>query len=82
MQIDHIIPKKYFYKCIIDDIQIPDFLTHLTIDDIDSFDNLMPTCRECNIAKSCHTLESFRYNISTTTQKLMNNTQFKRAFRF
>ena len=68
MQIDHIIPKSNFNHSVktqimhpnIDLKQIPNFLKHLTIDDLNHIDNLNLSCRVCNKAKDSFHLELFR----------------------
>ena len=37
-----------------------------------SIDNMNPSCRRCNLWKSCHSLENFRYEISEQTKRLKN----------
>lgn len=61
MQIDHIIPKVFFANCVNNKHRIPDFLKHLTINDLNHIDNLFPSCRSCNNYKSNFHLEEFRF---------------------
>jgi len=76
MQIDHIIPQ-YSWTVVFKnkingslDFMIPDFLKHLTIDDLHHIDNLHPACRVCNKWKSAHHLELFRSEIQEQTKRL------------
>ena len=46
MQVDHLVPQR-----LIDDTNKAD---------INSFENLMPSCRRCNHYKRAHSLETFR----------------------
>lgn len=72
MQVDHIIPQNEFISHIKNQFRIPAFLTHLKIEDVNNFDNLMPTCRVCNNWKGAHTLEGFRKEISEQIERLNN----------
>lgn len=60
MQVDHIIPKRNFKMHVGNKWKVPEFLNHLTIDDIEHIDNKMPACRVCNGWKAVHYLELFR----------------------
>lgn len=71
MQIDHIIPKHQFRSRIVVDAEyVPCFLRHLTQDDMNHFDNLMPSCRSCNFYKGTNTLEQFAEMIRTIPDRL------------
>lgn len=70
MQIDHIIPKRNFVSDVKNNIKVPDFLKHLTIVDVNHFDNLMPSCRVCNNWKKTFYLELFRYEIGEQVKRL------------
>lgn len=60
MQVDHIIPKGDWETCINSKTNIPIFLTHLSISDLNHIDNLNPACGPCNNRKSSLNLEFFR----------------------
>jgi len=70
MQVDHIIPQRLFVTYIQNNYKIPLFLTHLTVDDVNHFDNLMPSCRVCNKWKDTHYLEDFRREIEEQIKRL------------
>lgn len=70
MQIDHIIPQLNFFNFVSKQIYIPEFLKHLTIDDVHHLDNLNPSCRVCNLWKSTYHLELFRNEIKEQTKRL------------
>ncbi len=70
MQVDHIISKYNFKMCLIHNWKIPEFLRHLTINDLDSIDNLFPACRVCNGWKSTYHLELFRSEIQEQVKRL------------
>lgn len=69
-QVDHLIPKAFWESTIKNKFKVPIFLKHLTIDDVDHFDNLMPTCRVCNKWKSAHSLELFRTELQEQIKRL------------
>lgn len=76
MQIDHIIPQSN-WTTIFKNLpngstrkMIPEFLNHLTIDDLHHIDNLNPACRVCNKWKSTYHLELFRSEIQEQTKRL------------
>lgn len=49
----------------------------------DKLENMLPSCRACNIEKSSSTLEDFRRGIARKTEVLMrNNATFRHAKRF
>ena len=70
MQVDHIISRRNFKTCIKNNFRVPVFLSHLTIDDLNHDDNLLPTCRVCNNWKSSHDLELFRRELSKQIDRL------------
>ena len=70
MQIDHIIPQYNFEMNIRNNFCIPVFLSHLTTNDLNSEDNLLPTCRICNNWKNTHNLELFRNEIYEQIDRL------------
>lgn len=70
MQVDHIIPQNGFFTHIKNQWKIPDFLKHLTINDVNHLDNLMPSCRVCNNWKATHTLDLFRDEIFEQVKRL------------
>jgi 5-methylcytosine-specific restriction endonuclease McrA len=70
MQVDHVIPKCNFIWHIRNRHKLPVFLTHLTEDDINHPDNLMPACRVCNKWKSAHNLELFRTELMEQIKRL------------
>lgn len=69
-QVDHIIPKAFWYTHIKSNFRVPHFLQHLTVDDVNHIDNLMPACRVCNKWKSAHHLELFRSEIAEQIKRL------------
>lgn len=70
MQIDHIIPQRNFEKCIKNNFRVPKFLSHLTLQDLNHKDNLLPSCMVCNNWKSSHDLELFRSELSEQIDRL------------
>ena len=70
MQVDHIIPQRNFETCIKNNFLVPAFLSHLTLNDINNYDNLLPTCRVCNNWKRTHDLELFRRELSEQIDRL------------
>lgn len=70
MQIDHIIPQRNFEMMIKNNWRIPIFLSHLTLDDLNNEDNLLPTCRVCNKLKDAFDLETFRSEIYQQIKRL------------
>ena len=74
MQVDHIIPQYNFYnfmsqKKYFSWSKIPEFLKHLTVTDVNHFDNLNPSCRACNKRKDRNQLEFFRSELSKQLEK-------------
>lgn len=73
MQVDHI-KSVYVHQ---------DFKHDMTDEEMNSIDNLMPACRQCNLYKSTMTLEDFRNQLETT---LFRNTiktfQFRLAEKY
>ena len=61
MQLDHMIPRQreHFKK--------------YTEEEIECFENYMPSCRRCNHYKRAHSLETFREMIKTIPQKLIRD---------
>lgn len=59
-QVDHIIPKRNFDFCVSRKWNIPFFLKHLTINDVNHEHNLFPSCRVCNKRKDTLSIEDFR----------------------
>lgn len=64
MQVDHLIPQIRFEWFIRHLFRMPKHLTHLTVNDVNHIDNLMPSCRYCNNRKSDADLEFFRSELS------------------
>lgn len=58
MQIDHLIP-----QCRAEDGKV-------SWDEVNSFSNLMPSCRQCNHYKRANSLEQFRNALETIPTKL------------
>jgi len=68
MQVDHIYPKHLATKkCVLDN---------------DRIENLMPSCRKCNIHKGGMSIDMWRYELNRQVAMLKNNAQFDRALRF
>lgn len=87
MQVDHIIPQINFkYDTSNDrikDIRIPNFLKHLTEEDVNHIDNLYPACRKCNNFKSSFTLETFRSELQKQLERARKtSSNYKRALQF
>ncbi len=83
MQVDHIMGKENFKFYISNNYQIPEFLKHLTIDDLNHNDNLNPSCRKCNNYKSDFDLEGFRRELSLQLERLHKiSTLYGRALRY
>lgn len=70
LQADHIIPKANFITTVrAGHYNLPEFLKHLTIYDLDHIDNLMPACSRCNLYKHSLSLEEFRQQISYQVER-------------
>lgn len=61
MQLDHLIPKQR------------ERFKRYTEEEIECFENYMPSCRRCNHYKRAHTLECFRHMIEEIPQKLFRD---------
>ena len=61
MQLDHMIPRQR------------ERFKKYTEEEIECFDNYMPTCRRCNHYKRAHSLEGFRKNIEEIPKKLFRD---------
>lgn len=59
-QVDHIISQRNFDWHIKNKHKIPGFLLHLTLADLNHFDNLFASCASCNNYKKTFCLETFR----------------------
>jgi 5-methylcytosine-specific restriction endonuclease McrA len=83
MQVDHIIPQNEFITHIKNQWRIPEFLKHLTEEDMNHYDNLMPTCRVCNLWKSTHTVDGFRKEVSEQVKRLNDySTNYRMAKKY
>ena len=71
MQVDHLVPKrqKHIYK----------FYNNKSID---SFDNLMPSCRSCNHYKRGHLIDTYRRLLMTIQSRLMDIYIFRVAINY
>ena len=82
-QIDHVIPQSLFYSCIKNKWDVPDFLSHLTENDLNHIHNLMPTCGSCNNYKSSFTLDKFEKELNLIVGRLNKTSSiFRIAKRF
>lgn len=80
MQVDHIISQCNFEWDIKSNYFAPQFLKHLTVNDVHHIDNLMPSCRRCNNYKSSMTLEKFRKELERQIERLnLYSTWYKLA---
>lgn len=70
MQVDHVIPQYGFQSYLKNKWKIPEFLSHLTENDLHHIDNLFPSCRVCNNWKSTYHLELFREEIQDQVNRL------------
>jgi hypothetical protein len=70
MQVDHILSKANFLHHIENYWNVPDFLKHLTVDDLNHPDNLFPSCGYCNNWKNGFHLELFREELSLQISRL------------
>ena len=89
MQIDHIVPQhNYFnwykqYELNNYNKGIPDFILHLTVNDVNHSDNLNPSCRKCNKYKAAFSIDAFKKEIKLQIHRLNEYiTQYQRAKRF
>lgn len=82
MEVDHIISKANFRSDVLNRHYVPYFLLGLWLDDVNSRDNLMPTCRTCNWYKSSMHLERFRKEIKMQVQRLERSINYKLAKRY
>lgn len=73
MHVDHIIPKEYFVIHVKNKFRVPSFLNHLTENDVDHPDNLMPSCPVCNRWKTTFHLELFRSEVQAQIERLNHN---------
>jgi 5-methylcytosine-specific restriction endonuclease McrA len=69
MQVDHFIPQEMEPVVVAGNFP--------GIDNIDDFQNLMPSCRMCNHYKRAHSLETFRRYIEDIPRKLRNDYIYK-----
>ncbi len=71
------------YKDMQVDHYWPQFLKHFEPDkDNNRFENLMPSCRKCNIHKGGMKPETWRGELERQVDMLRKNAQFDRALRF
>lgn len=80
MQVDHIIPKKYFterYWCSgLQEVITTDY-------DVDDMKNLNPSCRACNNFKGVFSLESFRQELGKQVERARRySVNFRMAEKF
>ena len=80
MQVDHIIPKRYFsehYYCNKkESIIVTDY-------DVDDMENLNPSCRKCNNFKGVWSLEEFRFEVEQQPKRARRySVNFRMAERF
>jgi len=77
MQVDHLTPQRsaHFYKS-----KSMKLAGNLFGNNVDSFENRMPSCRRCNHYKRAYTLAEFRKIIMTLHERLMKNYINKVAF--
>ena len=81
-QVDHLIPQSNFWNYVMNK-RVPPYLSHLTIDDVNHIDNLMPACGSCNNYKSTFHIELFRHEIGELVRRLNSTfTQYRIAKRF
>jgi 5-methylcytosine-specific restriction endonuclease McrA len=79
MQVDHMHPKcqGHFYES-----ERSREYYNLQGENVDSFENLMPTCRRCNHYKRSYRLEDFRNMIKTINDRVFKNYIAKVALDF
>ena len=78
MQVDHYLPKANFLTHVLNKWKVPEFLSHLTRDDVNHIDNLMPSCRSCNKFKDTFHMENFRNEVE---QQVVRLRKYKPTFR-
>ena len=74
--------KEIAYKDMQVDHYFPQQLKHLPDGDINSFENLMPSCAKCNNHKGGMQISEWRGELSLQVERLRKNAQFDRALRF
>ena len=73
MQVDHI--DSVYTHC--------DYKKEKTLDEINEIDNLLPTCRQCNLYKSTFDLEEFRNRLTSVMMKNLQKTfQYRLALKY
>ena len=73
MQVDHI--DSVYTHC--------DYTKEKTLSEINEDDNLMPTCRQCNLYKSTFDLEEFRNRLTSVMMKNLQKTfQYRLALKY
>jgi len=83
MQVDHYLSQINFKNHIMNKWRVPEWLSHLTISDVNHIDNLMPSCRSCNCYKSGNSLECFRSMVEDQINQFRKNKPtFRLAERF
>jgi len=83
MEIDHIVPKCDFIMHVTMKHQVPNFLKHLTTDDVEHLDNKNPSCGSCNRFKSSMSLEKFRKELENQAYRAKKySTNHRLALRY
>lgn len=73
MQVDHI--DSVYTHC--------DYAKEKTLSEINEDDNLMPTCRQCNLYKSTFDLEEFRNRLTSVMMENLQKTfQYRLALKY
>lgn len=73
MQVDHI--DSVYVHC--------DYKKENTLDEINDIDNLMPSCKQCNLYKSTFDLETFRDRLTSVMLKNLQKTfQYRLALKY
>ena len=73
MQVDHI--DSLYVHC--------DYKKENTLDEINDIDNLMPSCKQCNLYKSTFDLETFRDRLTSVMLKNLQKTfQYRLALKY
>ncbi len=73
MQVDHI--DSAYVHC--------DYKKENTLDEINDIDNLMPSCKQCNLYKSTFDLETFRDRLTSVMLKNLQKTfQYRLALKY